>query len=82
VLRLIRLDNLSSQGGPGHVGGEVATINVPQGGEVLTQPATWTNPADGSSWVFITNDFGISGLRLIVNVVNGSRTPGLQLGWT
>src|SRR5262249_55561432 len=35
VLRLLNLDNLSGQGGPGQTGGEVATSSVPQGGEVL-----------------------------------------------
>ena len=55
-LRLINLANLSGQGAPGHVGGEVgAIINVPQGGVVLTQPAVWVNPGDGSTWVFVVN---------------------------
>jgi outer membrane protein assembly factor BamB len=81
ILRLLDLDNLSGQGGPGHVGGEVATMNVPQGGEVLTQPATWTNPADGSSWVFVANDSGIAGLRFVAGNVNGSLAPSLQTMW-
>jgi hypothetical protein len=64
-LRLLNLDNLSGQGGIGHTAGEVgAIIDVPQGNEVLTQPAVWVNPQDGTTWVFVTNDNGISGLQL------------------
>jgi outer membrane protein assembly factor BamB len=81
IMRLLDLDNLSGQGGPGHVGGEVATMYVPQGGEVLTQPATWTNPTDGTSWIFVANDNGVSGLRLVVGNVKGSLAPSLQTMW-
>jgi hypothetical protein len=81
-LRLINLDDLSGQGGPGHLGGEIGglsnVINVPQGGQVLTQPAVWTNPADGSTWVFVANNKGISGLRLWVNAQG---VPSLSSQW-
>lgn len=78
-LRLLNLDNLSGQGGPGHTGGEVGTvINVPQGGGVLTQPAVWVNPNDGSTWVFVANGSGISGLKLTLGPGN---IPNLQLMW-
>jgi outer membrane protein assembly factor BamB len=79
LLRLLNLDNLSQQGGPGHIGGEVVVpIGVPQGGEVLTALAVWTNPADGRVWVFVTNGQGASGLRL---VVGGDGLPSLQPVW-
>jgi outer membrane protein assembly factor BamB len=77
VLRLINLDNLSGQSGPGHTGGELFTMNVPQGNEVLTQPAVWVNPADGSTWVFVSNDNGLSGLKLVVT----SGNPSLVKQW-
>ncbi|MGB8648938.1 MAG: PQQ-binding-like beta-propeller repeat protein [Anaerolineae bacterium] len=78
-LRLLNLDNLSGQGAPGNTGGEIgAIIDVPQGGEVLTQPAVWVNPADSSTWVFVANDNGISGLKL---TVDGSGNPALQPQW-
>lgn len=68
-LRLLNLDNLSGQGGPGHVGGEVGpVIAVPQGNEVLTAPAVWVNPHDHSTSMFIANDNGISGLQLTVSM--------------
>ena len=78
-LRLINLANLSGQGGPGHVGGEVGTVvNVPQGGGVFTQPGVWVNPVDGTTWVFVVNSNGASGLQLIFDV-NGN--PSLAPRW-
>ncbi len=78
-LRLLNLGNLSGRGGSGHIGGEIGPIiAVPQGGEVLTAPAVWINPADGHTWVFVANDNGISGLQLTVDT-NG--TPRLQAKW-
>ena len=78
LLRLVDLGNLSGQSGPGHTGGEIgSTIPVPQGGQVLTQPAVWVNPADSTDWVFVANGNGISGLKL---VLSGS-TPTLQKVW-
>jgi hypothetical protein len=78
-LRLINLANLSGQGGPGYVSGEIGpVISVPQGGVVLTQPAVWINPADGTTWVFVVNSNGASGLQLIVDV-NGN--PSLAPRW-
>ena len=62
--RLINLENLSGQGGPGHTGGQLQLLAVPQGGQVLTAPAVWINPGDSSTWVFVTNGSGSSGLKL------------------
>ncbi len=64
VLRLIDLDNLSGQGGPGHLAGEIASIPLPQGGQVLPQPAVWRNAKDNRVWLFVGNGRGISGLAL------------------
>jgi hypothetical protein len=78
-LRLLNLADLSGQGGPGHVGGEVgAIINLPQGGVLLSQPAAWVNPADGSTWVFVVNSSGASGLRLHLDA---SGNPSLVSQW-
>jgi hypothetical protein len=78
LLRLLNLDNLSGQGGTGHTGGEIgASIPVPQGGMVLTQPAVWTNPADGATWVFVATANGLSGLKLVLN----GGTPSLSMVW-
>jgi outer membrane protein assembly factor BamB len=78
-LRLLDLTNLSSQGSPGHVGGEIGSIiNVPQGGSVLPQPAVWVNPADGSTWVFVSNDNGLAALKV---TIGAGGTPSLTVQW-
>ena len=78
LLRLLDLDDLSQQGGPGHVAGEIQTIAVPQGGDVLTTPAVWTNPQDGKTWVLVVTGSGASGLTL---EVDGSGNPSLRPRW-
>ena len=85
-LRLLNLSNLSSQGGTGHTGGEVSPIiDAPQNllsgagyGGILTQPAVWINPVDNSTWVFVANFNGISGLKV---GLNGSNVPVLNQIW-
>jgi outer membrane protein assembly factor BamB len=78
LLRLLDLDDLSQQGGPGHVAGELQTSAVPQGGGVLTTPAVWTNPTDGKVWLFVVTGSGASGLTL---EVDGSGNPSLKPQW-
>jgi hypothetical protein len=79
LLRLLNLDNLSGQGGPGHTGGNVgAAVPVLQQGQVLTAIASWTNPADGSAWAFVANANGIAGLTLSID---GSGNPSLVVVW-
>jgi hypothetical protein len=77
ALRLIELTNMSGQGGPGHVAGELQLLSFPQGGVVLTVPAVWINPADGSTWVFVTNGSGSAAYRLTFP----SGSPALALQW-
>jgi outer membrane protein assembly factor BamB len=79
VLRLINLDRMSGQSGAGHVGGEVFSIPLPMGGMLLTQPAVWTNPADNSTWVYISNNNGLAGLQLSISMAGD---PSLVLRWT
>jgi hypothetical protein len=78
-LRLLNLSDLSGSGGPAHIGGELQKIAVPQGSEVLTQPAVWTNPVDGAVWVFVANGNGISGLKM---TVDGAGNPSLSSMWS
>lgn len=72
ILRLLNLDNLNSHGVAGYAGGEISSINVPQGGEVLSEPAVWVD-ASNKTWVFVKNSNGISGLQLSVDS-NGNPT--------
>jgi outer membrane protein assembly factor BamB len=78
LLRLVNLANLSGMGAPGHTGGEIQILSVPQGGEVVSQPAVWVNAADGSTWVFVGNGNGLSGLQL---TFDGSGNPSLVPQW-
>ncbi len=79
TIRLLDLDNLSGQGAPGHTGGELQILQVPQSGEVLTAPAIWTDPATGIVWLFVANANGIAGLQ--VTVAAGGM-PALAPVWT
>ena len=77
-LRLINLDNMSGQGGPAHVGGELQLLAVPQGGNGMReQPATWVD-GSGTAWLFVANRNGLSGLSL---GLNGSNVPALSPVW-
>jgi hypothetical protein len=79
LVRLLNLDDLSGQGRPGQVGGELQLIAVPQGGEVLTAPAVWSDPATGTPWVFLANDFGLSAFQV---AAGAGGLPSLVLQWT
>lgn len=61
-LRLIDLTNMSGQGGPGKVGGEIVVETQLNG--LFTVPAVWINPADNSTWVFVVNNGVSAGFRL------------------
>jgi outer membrane protein assembly factor BamB len=79
MLRILNLNNLSNRSGIGYKGGAVTkVIVVPQGGQILTQPAVWVNPISGRTWVFVANSNGISGLRLALNKY---RIPVLRPIW-
>ena len=79
-LRLLNLDDFSGKGGTGHLDGDLGVINVPQGGQVLTAPATWTDGVDGAgdTWVIVANNAGIAGLRV---TYDGQGKPRLQPVW-
>jgi hypothetical protein len=77
MIRLVNLDDMSGQGGPGHTGGELQLTGVLQGGEVLSAPAVWVDPQTSTTWMFVTNDNGISALS--VGLATG--VPVLALGW-
>ena len=88
-VRLLNTANLSGQGGPAHVGGEIQAINFPggvncstgqDGPEIKAQPAVWVNPADNSSWIYLTTDF--AGMAAYKVVLDGAGKPSLSLKWT
>ncbi|MBO0882590.1 MAG: PQQ-binding-like beta-propeller repeat protein, partial [Mycobacterium sp.] len=94
-LYFLNLDDLSGQGGPGHLGGEVpgSPQGVPQGnggsagyGQVLGQPIAWTDP-QGRVWVFITTRWDLStqegtgGMSGSLVVTDPAGNPHLSPQW-
>lgn len=77
-LRLLDLADLSGQGGPRHLGGELQDIEVPQKGVILTHPATWSPAGGAMPWVFVANYHGITAYTLSVK----SGQPQLVQKWT
>ena len=64
-LRLLNLQNLSTAGRPAHIGGELQIIDLPQGGEVLTQPQAWLDSK--RTWLFVANNRGTAAFELIAD---------------
>jgi outer membrane protein assembly factor BamB len=79
MLRLIDLGNLSGQSAPGNTGGELQTMPVPGGKPIFSAPAAWVNPADGSTWAFVTTSNRMVALRV---AIAADGTPSLQTMWT
>jgi len=77
LLRLLDLSNLSRQGAPGHVGGELDIVAVPQGGHIVMHPATWFDTATRTTWIFVSNFHGIAAFRLNTS----GETPELTQEW-
>ena len=75
TLRLVNRQNLSGQGGPNHVGGELQAVSGICG-EIKSQPVAWID-SSGQTWVFVTDDCdnlyaytvtttaGVSGLQFV-----------------
>ena len=98
-VRLIRLDDMSGSGAPGHTGGslqsqrldtnvsatncdDTSTSGGADGGgsgEIRAQPAVLVNPADASTWVYISNRGGTL-VAYKVTVTGG--LPALTQQWT
>lgn len=78
-IRLLNLANLSGKGAPGNTGGELQLFNFPQMGNMRSQGAVWTNPADGAVWALITGHGGTAGFQVTVDAAGN---PKLVLKWT
>lgn len=78
-IRLLNLADLSGKGGPGNLGGELQTFSFSQMGNMRSQGAVWTNPKDGTPWVFVTGHGGVAGFQI---AVDSSGKPSLSLKWT
>jgi len=80
-LRLLNLDNLSGQGAPGHVGGEVYALTLPQLGSVTASMPVWTNPADNSTWVFVISTGTSGGITAFKLLLDAAGNPSLGAMW-
>jgi outer membrane protein assembly factor BamB len=81
MLRIIDLDDMSGQGGPGNVGGELQLIDAPEGqGGMREQPAAWVDTTgDGASWIFVASGNGIAGVKIELDGTTPSMTPIWQV---
>ncbi len=70
-LRLINRQDMSGQGGPGHLGGELQTLDLGCG--LYTQPAVWTDAATGQVWVFVTSACGMRAYQVQTNASGVTR---------
>ena len=75
-LRLLNLSDLSGQGGPRHIGGELQIINLDAG--THNRPATWLAP-DGTPWVFVTTYQ--STIAFSATIDDESGMPRLEQQW-
>ncbi len=77
TLRLLNRQNLSGQGSPNHVGGELQAVNLPQGCDVDTHPVAWTD-GNNVTWVYVANFCGLSAFRV---VTDGAGHSSLQFAY-
>jgi outer membrane protein assembly factor BamB len=77
-LRLLNRRNLSGQGGPGHTGGALQTLDAPNHCPVLTQPAVWTDVRTSSTWVLVANACAIGGYQVVTTAAG---TTALKHVW-
>lgn len=68
IARLLDLDNLSGHGAPGYAGGEIGLVsNLDYRGSLNTQPAVWTDPQNGSTWLLAAYQSAVYGFLVQAN---------------
>ncbi len=79
TLRFINMEDMSGQGGPGHLAPDIGPRpSVPQGGLVYAHPLVWTNPADNSVWAFFGSEQGLCALQIGVDAAG---VPTMTFKW-
>ncbi|HTQ30493.1 MAG TPA: chitobiase/beta-hexosaminidase C-terminal domain-containing protein [Opitutaceae bacterium] len=78
-IRILNLADMSGQGGPGHLGGELFFYSFPAMSMMRSEVCIWTNPADGQVWAFTPGHNGIAGFKVMID---GSGNPSLVLAWS
>jgi outer membrane protein assembly factor BamB len=79
LLRLLNRQNLSGKGGPGHVGGELQTLTVPDDCPVLAQPLAWRDPHTGALWLIVADSCHFDGFQV---VTTAQGVTSLHLAWS
>ncbi|HET9111845.1 MAG TPA: PQQ-binding-like beta-propeller repeat protein [Ktedonobacterales bacterium] len=71
ILRLINRQDMSGQGGPGHVGGELQSLDLGCG--LYTQPTVWTQSGTDRVWVFLGTSCGMRAYQFTTGADHVSR---------
>jgi outer membrane protein assembly factor BamB len=77
LLRVVNRQNLSGQGGPGHVGGEIQTVMLPDLCPTLAQPVAWQDPS-GGIWLFVATLCHMDAFKVVTSPQGITR---LQKAW-
>jgi outer membrane protein assembly factor BamB len=67
LLRLVNRLDLSGQGGPAHVGGELQTLALPDQCPALAQPVAWPDPLGGGTWVIVATLCHMDAYRVVTS---------------
>ena len=78
-IRILNLADMSGQGGPGHLGGELSIYNESTLGLMRANCCVWPNPANSDVWVFVPGNNGIAGFKV---AISSAGNPSLSLQWT
>ncbi len=77
LLRLINRQNLSGQGGPAHVGGELQTVQLPDLCPTLAQPVAWQD-ASGNIYLIVATLCHMDAYKVVTSAQGVTR---LQKAW-
>jgi hypothetical protein len=77
LLRVLNRQNLSGQGGPAHVGGELQTVELPDLCPTLAQPVAWKD-ASGAIWLIVATLCHMDAFRVVTSPAG---VTTLQKAW-
>jgi outer membrane protein assembly factor BamB len=78
MIRILNLADLSGQGGPGHLGGEIKQV-AGNMGLLRAWGAIWMNPANKVAWIFIGGGNGLVAFSIDLDPTG---VPNLTPRWT
>jgi hypothetical protein len=77
-MKLVNTADMSGKGAPGNTGGQLQLIQTEELNMIRSFSAGWTNPADGSAWVFVAAEKGLEAFKL---TADASGNPQLVRQW-